>query len=264
MADRSLLYQNVTFMGPDGNTIDVPMAQIDELTRGNAANTINYGSQIGACFVMLLVVLTMTPKNRFARVTTSINIAALIVGIIRNVLLSLFWSSSFLQFYAYWSDDYEFVNHNDTRISIAATAFAIPQIVLIYAALITQAWSMMKLWRPSVKWATMGVSIALITVAMGFRIAGFVFQIRLITEIFDIFPLLWVRQAGLALETATISWFCFLFNVRLIIHMWVNRSILPTAKGLSAMEVLVITNGVLMVIPGLSFSQCLLRVESFG
>ena len=250
MADRSLLYQNVTFTGPDGNPIFVPMAQLDEVTKESAAVEINYGSKIGACLVMLLVVLTMTPKNRFARLPTSINVAALVVGIIRNVLLSLFWPSSFMRFYTYWSDDYRFVNHTDTRISIAATAFAIPQVVLIYAALIIQAWSMMKLWRPAVKWATMGVSMALVAVAMGFRIAGFVFQIRLITEIFDIVPFLWIRQTSLGLETATISWFCFLFNIRLIIHMWVNRSIVPTSKGLSAMEVLIITNGILMVIPG--------------
>lgn len=62
----------------------------------------------------------------------------------------------------------------------------------------------------------------------------------------------WVRKLYLVLITTSICWFCFLFNVRLVMHMWTNRSILRSLKGLKAMDVLVITNGTLMLVPGTS------------
>ncbi|KAK4098415.1 hypothetical protein N658DRAFT_488474 [Parathielavia hyrcaniae] len=58
-----------------------------------------------------------------------------------------------------------------------------------------------------------------------------------------------VKQGYLGCITASICWFCFLFNIRLVMHMWTNRSILPSLKGLKAMDVLVITNGMLMFVP---------------
>ncbi|KAK4119225.1 hypothetical protein N657DRAFT_693829 [Parathielavia appendiculata] len=58
-----------------------------------------------------------------------------------------------------------------------------------------------------------------------------------------------VKKTYLGCFTASIRWFCFLFNVRLVVHMWTNRSILPSLEGLEAMDVLVITNYILIFVP---------------
>lgn len=61
---------------------------------------------------------------------------------------------------------------------------------------------------------------------------------------------LYLRYVYLALELTCICWFCFIFILRLGMHMVQNRSFLPSSKGVAAMDMLVMTNGVLMLIPG--------------
>lgn len=245
------LNQTFAILAADGATeIPVPVAEVDELYTIALNTQINYGSQIGACFVMLLVVLAMTPQNRFARVPTLINTAALVIGVIRTVLLSLYFPSSWFEFYALVSGDYEFVAPRDYHISVVATVFAVPQLMLIEAALALQAWSMLRLWPDWLKWPVLFASAGVITVAVGFEAAAEAIQIKGILQGYDVKSVVWVRQVDLACTTTSISWFCFLFIVRLAMHMWTHRSILPSVKGLSAMEVLVMTNGVLMLVPG--------------
>ena len=241
--------QVITLVGSDGQTsIPVPVPYIDFLFSQGFASEINYGTQIGASIMMLLVLILMTPRNRFSRIPTLVNILGLILSIIRCVLLSLFFTSSWFEFYTVTSGDYTYVATVDYNISVVATALSVPIIILIEAALAIQAWSMIKLWPSVYKWSSVAVSAGLVMTTIAFKFVTVVMQ-----SLFIVWgtPLSrWARVVDLALSTTSISWFCFLFIVRLVIHMYTHRSILPSAKGLSAMEVLVMTNGVLMLIPG--------------
>ncbi len=255
--DFDPLNQTFPLLAGDGTTqIPVWIPDVDAVLNEATAISINYGSQIGACAVMLVVVLTMTTRSRFSRATTAINIVALIVGIIRCSLLALYFTSSYLEFYTFFSGDFSHVDPTDTRISVAATVFSVPQWILIEAALILQAWSMMQLWQPLWKWVTVVASALIAFFAIGFNCATVSLQVKAIVEFFDPTPYTWVRQTNLIFSTLTISWFCFVFMLRLALHMWEHRSILPPIHGLSAMDVLVMTNGVLMLVPGMQRDQC--------
>lgn len=244
--------QVFSLLGPDGVTeIPVSVAQVDALFLGGTSTQVNYGSQIGATFIMLLVVLTMTPRRRFTRVPTIINIASLVVNLIRCVLLSLFFTSSWIEFYALMSGDTSRVAQRDYNISVVATVFNIPVVILIQLALAVQAWSMIQLWPAMYKWGSVIISAAIVVATIGFKFASAILQSRGIVGNVDLPSVLWVRKTDLVLSMTSISWFCFLFVVRLIIHMWIHRTILPPVRGLSAMEVLVMTNGILMFVPGL-------------
>ncbi|KAK3998054.1 fungal pheromone mating factor STE2 GPCR-domain-containing protein [Cladorrhinum sp. PSN332] len=254
------LNQVFVILGPDGTTqIPLTPSLVSSFYSDAASLSILYGTQIGACFIMLVVVLAMTPSARFKRVPTIISILSLTLNMIRMILLSLFYPSAWTGFYTLFSMDYQFVPRVDYNISVTATVLSIPVTMLIMAALFIQAWSMVQLWRPVYKWPVTGLSLALVLTTIGFNFAGVVFQARsiLYTEV----PRLevWVRQTYLGSITASICWFCFLFNIRLVMHMWTNRSILPSLKGLKAMDVLVITNGILMFVPvifaGMEFAQ---------
>ena len=115
-------------------------------------------------------------------------------------------------------------------------------------ALFLQAWAMMQLWPRAWKWAAVVLSVALSVVTFAFKCATVAMQIRSILD--GWMPPLWTRETDLALTTTIICWFCALFNVRLVMHMWNSRTILPSRNGLSSMEVLVMANGILMFVPG--------------
>ena len=243
--------QTMILLGPSGQAnITLPVGQVDTLYQAMFSQAINYGSQIGACFIMLTVLLVMTPKARFKRAPTIIYISALTLGMIRALLLALFYPSSWLELYTATTGDVQFVAKVDYNVQVAANSIGIPITILVETALFLQAWSMLQLWPRIWKIPAVLLSFALVITTIGFNFAVSILQSLYVIYGFDPNPKVWVRKTYLGLVTASISWFCFLFISRLAIHMWSTHSILPSLKGLNAMDVLVITNGLLMLIPG--------------
>ncbi|KAK0744631.1 fungal pheromone mating factor STE2 GPCR-domain-containing protein [Apiosordaria backusii] len=201
----------------------------------------------------------MTPLPRFKRWPTIISILSLALNTARMLLLAIFYPSSWTSMTALFLGDYSAVSQTDVNISVTATCLSVPVTMLIMAALFVQAWSMLTLWRDIWKWLATFVSLGLGLVTIGFNFAGSVIQAQGIVRSEVPRAQVWVRKTYLGMVTASICWFCFLFNVRLVMHMWETRSILPGWKGLKAMDVLVICNGVLMFVPvifaALEFAQ---------
>ncbi|KAK0644093.1 fungal pheromone mating factor STE2 GPCR-domain-containing protein [Cercophora newfieldiana] len=240
--------QSIVLLGPTGNdNITVPLSEVDHVWSLATSASINYGSQIGACFIMLVVLLTMTPKHRFKRLPTIIHTLALILQMIRLVLLALYFPSSWFSLYVQMTGDVQFVAQVDYNISATATILGVPVTVLLELSLILQAWSMVQLWPTWAKIFSTVVSGLLSLTTIAFAILVTIVQTKFI--LYGEKLQLWTRMAFLPLLATSVTWFCFLFNSRLVTHMVSNRTILPSLKGLHAMDVLVITNGLLMIVP---------------
>ena len=243
--------QTIVLLAGDGvQEIPVPLPDLDALVFTFFRIAINFGVQIGACLMLLVVLLAMTPRSRYAKWTTYINLAALVTVLVQRLLMVLFFTSSYVEFYTLLSGDPTFLRPVDTGVSIAGCVFAILQVICIEAALIFQAWAMIQLWPTLWKWITISLSTLIALLTVGFKCASTASQIIAIRD-FQPQTRVWIQQVDLALSTITIIWFCFVFLIRLVAHMWKHRTILQGKKGLVAMDVLVVTNGVLMVIPGM-------------
>lgn len=255
MAD--LVNQTVQLsLSPPGTKAFVPLSMIDQNNRIMIVQTIGYGVEIGASIMMLAIIMVMTPKTKFWRFSTYLNIASLCNNIIRLVLLVIYFESTWVGFYTLYSGDYSFVTKTDLNNSIASTVMGIPQNIMIMSALILQAWTMVRFWAQAYKWCIVLVSVVLVVLEIGFMGASQAYQIvTMYLSLEDAYELIintaWVRYSYLGLEVSCICWFCFLFIAKLATHLWKNRSFLPTTKGLGAMDALVMTNGVLMLIPGM-------------
>jgi pheromone alpha factor receptor len=254
MADP--LNQNITLTLPDGSQMLIPLAVVDASTNYAVSQTISFSAEFGASLVMLIVIVAMTPKSKLWRLASYINVAALINNMARTILLALYFDSSWTHFYTLYSGDISNVSQADFRNSVAGVAVSIPQNLLMMAALMLQAWAMVKLWDRSWKWGILVLSGLLSLTEVGFMLVAHSHQIRSFYPGFDSYDylhrVLYLRYVWLALELACICWFCFIFILRLVMHMVQNRSLLPTTKGVAAMDMLVMTNGVLMLIPGRS------------
>lgn len=251
----NLVDQTITITLPNGSKAPIPLSVIDTNNAFFTCRSIGYGAEIGGSIVMLVVILTMTPKTKFWRFITFLNMAALCNNIIRVILLSVYFQSSWVTIYTLYSGDLTYVTRTAIANTVTATVLAIPQNIMIMVALIMQAWTMVKLWPAALKWSIFGISVVLVTLEVGFMVATEAYQIT-----YDLpwespaimLSHIWVRYGFLALEVICICWFCFLFAFKLGNHLWKNRSFLPQNKGLTAMDALVMTNGVLMLIPGTS------------
>ncbi|KAH8177797.1 fungal pheromone mating factor STE2 GPCR domain-containing protein [Sarocladium implicatum] len=253
--------QNVTFLYRDGKTqINASVVDIDTRFIECISVSINYGAQIGACIVMFFVVLAMTPTSKLRRPSSVLHLLGLTVCAIRTGLLASFFTSKFLDFYAFFGNDYLDIPFRDFQASVAANVFSMLLAVVVEAALMNQAWTMVVLWPRVAKYAITAISIIITLLTISWRIAFCVVQSRAVWHLEPVH----VTHAALIrttiiLNSFSICWFCALFNVKLIMHLIRHRGILATKGSLTPMEVLVMTNGVLMVIPviftGLEFGH---------
>lgn len=241
-------FQVFNITGPGSTPISVPMGHADERNRIAASVCISYGSQIGASITMLLVVLAMNPAAKLLRAYTALQAAALALNIVRMVLPSLFWSSQWMTLYAQYTGDFHFVPRGDYAVSVASSVFSLLVNMVFETCLIMQAWTMVNLWPDLWKWTAAAASALVSLVTVGFRFAFCVLQSQ---AVFRTTPAtVWVSHAAVTTAAVSIFWYCALFNVQLITHLVKNRTFLPSTSGLTPMEALAVSNGILMVVPG--------------
>ncbi|POS71570.1 pheromone receptor [Diaporthe helianthi] len=253
LAMQDPLHQNITLTLADGTGMLISLAEIDWNQTYIVGKTIDYAVEFGASLMMLIVLLALAPKSKLLRLASFINLAALINNLVRTILLAIYFESSWTQFYVLYGGDVRFVSQTDFRNSVCSSAFVIPQNLLMMAALMLQAWAMVKMWSRPYKWGILVFSGLLSLAEVAFMLASLSDQIRALYPDYDpseyLNRRLFLRYVYLGLELASICWFCFIFNLRLVMHMVQNRSFLPSTKGVAAMDMLVMTNGVLMLIP---------------
>ncbi|EFY91582.1 pheromone receptor [Metarhizium acridum CQMa 102] len=243
------LLQPVTFLSASQRPISIPIPSIDAFNDETISVTINYAFQLGSCATLLVMVLIMTPPSKLRRLSSVLHLAGLAACIVRMALLLAFFVSPLNHFYQFWAGDYASVPRRFLANSVAGNVLSLLLFVILQAALMHQAWTMVSLWPAAVKLCLGALSAVISLMAAGWRLAFTVVQSKSDLELVPALDLAWVVQAALILNALSICWYCALFNLKLVLHLAVNRGILRSSQTLSPMEVLVITNGVLMIIP---------------
>lgn len=245
--------QLVSFYGPDGRTVlGVPMAAVDDFNRENASRCVNYGAQLGAALIMVLAVLVLTPAAKLRRPSALLHLTGLVVCLIRTGFLLSSPLSPVAYFYVFWAGDYSTVPQTHLYGVVVGHVVSFLLVVIVEMALMNQAWTMVSLWPDAARYS-LGAASAVITLAtVGFRFALTVMNCKAAVDLTFPMDFFWLMEASLITNAASIFWFCALFNSKLLLHLVSNRGLLPSARTMSSMEVLVMTNGVLMVVPGMA------------
>jgi pheromone alpha factor receptor len=243
--------QNITFYAADGETpIQLPIPQIDAFIKYLISVTVNYGTQLGAALAMLFVILIMTPSAKLRRPSGLLQVLVLVLCVIRMALLSSYFFSDFVEFYAFNTGDYSRVPAGHYGLSVAGNTFSLLLIIAVEACLMHQAWAMVALWPDLVRYLLASLSICVALLTIGWRLTALVHQNIAILSASSNHNNVWISKAAVITNALSICWFCALFNAKLVSHLVQNRGILPVGKSITPMEVLVMTNGVLMIIPG--------------
>jgi pheromone alpha factor receptor len=244
--------QTINLTMADGVTIvPVPVSLIDQYywIEGFQQDA-NFGAQMGACIMMILVVITMTPRNRFVKASTKINLALLIASLAHASFEQSYFTGHFFEFYILFSGDISTVAPVTYATQVCSIVARMIQLPLTQAALALQAWTMIRLWPVVGKWLIFFVSFCVVFLSIGVRFAFNVVDSMQVIEANYTFPE-WMERADFIMDTLSIIWFCALFLFKLISHMASNRSSLPATHGLQPYDVLVMTNGVLLLIPSM-------------
>ena len=239
----------------DGVTpVPISTTLIDEIETYWLSSDINYATQVGACIMMLVVMLVMTPLAKLGKLASVLHILNLTTSIVRYILIAIQPISDLGRFYTQYTTDISVVSTAAISSAVAGITLGIVQITLIEAALMLQAWSLVQLFSNRIRWAVTALSALVALSSIVFKAVSTVYiDIAVVNNFYDdkwFQPYKW----NTVLNAASFFYFTALFNSRLICHMWTHRSFLPSSRGLTAMEVLVMTNGILMILPCKSFT----------
>ncbi|OAA65021.1 mating-type alpha-pheromone receptor PreB [Cordyceps fumosorosea ARSEF 2679] len=241
---------NVTFFLADHKTTaSVPMHTLNAYYDESISIVMNYGAQLGACLIMLLVVLALTPTAKLFRPASVLHLLGLLISVIRCGLLFSYYVAPFSHFYQIWAGDFSAVPRRYWDASLAANTLALPLVVVMQAALVNQAWTMVAFWPQRYKYAACALSGVIVLLTVGFRLAYTIVQNHAIITADPAVWFFWGVQWTVAMGAVSIFWFCAVFNVKLVSHLIKNRGILPSTTLINPMEILIMTNGTLMVIP---------------
>lgn len=239
-------------LAADGETqVPVPLDALTAMRFYDIRNGINFGSQAGACIMLLIVAVCLLPRLSLVRFSQWLQLCTLVLNSARNILFACYFTSAWNESFTILAGDYSQISQANIVNNCTTEALSLIILILVQIMLYLQAWAMVNLLSRRLKWSLAVLSglISLTTIILRFMAA--VLNIQAFMGLERKFGLVDAAFLGSGiLQAVSVFWYCVLFNSKLVAHLIRHRGVLPSRNGLTAMEVLVITNGLLMVGPG--------------
>ncbi|RHZ48881.1 alpha-factor pheromone receptor STE2 [Aspergillus thermomutatus] len=242
--------QNITLIGSDGTTIISSMGQADDFLHYMLRLSINYGTQLGACIVLLLVLLLLTrPEKRVSSVFV-LNVAALLANIIRLACQLSYFSSGFARMYALLAGDFSRVSRGAYAGQVMASVFFTLVLIFVEVSLVLQVQVVCSNLRRQYRILLLGASILAALVPIGVRLAYSVLNCMEIMHAGTMDHLDWLESATNIVSTVSICFFCAVFVVKLGLAIKMRKRL--GVKQFGPMKVIFIMGCQTMTIPEIS------------
>jgi pheromone alpha factor receptor len=261
MAPEDPFSQSFTLLQADGTPFSVNLADLHAFELYNIRICINYGCQIGASLLLLLVLLLVTNPDKRRAPIFIINILSLAFNFIRLLLLSLYFTGGFTEPYAFFAGDWSRVSPSDYANSVAAVVFTLLVLLCVEASLMMQVAVVCATMKSLYRRGLLAACAMVASVAIGFRAALVVQNIKSIvrTEASETWK--WMVLATNVTTTISICIFCALFAVKLGIAMRERRKLHLRQYG--PMRILFIMGCQTMLVPGKSASSRMTPAGAF-
>lgn len=250
--------QDITIFYPDGSPLIISLVEIDTVNLQSIKYAVAFASQIGACVILLFLLLALTKSEKRKAPIFIFNFLALALVIIRSVLQILYFTGgwySFFAFYAYYFDD---VPRRDYAISIAAPVMALLLHVCIMTSLVLQV-RVVYSSNPRVRqiMTLTSVLIALTSVGFFFGVTVQNAQAIMKVEAYDS----WVYTTSRALLATAICFFSSVFVVKL--GMAIRQRRILGLERWGPLQVIFVMGCQTLFVPGMilhvtSYKPCLL------
>jgi pheromone alpha factor receptor len=253
--------QNVTFYLNDGVTpCTVAIPDIDQWLWYSVNSSINYGAQLGACAVMFIVTACLTRNSQRYKPVHILNLLSLILGLLRALLLNLFFTSPWREFYSFFSLDSSHITRSVVANSIAGTVMPLLMSITVNMSLVLQAHTVCKVMQRKYYYAVWVFACIFLLLAIGFRFAECITNSLTIMSAGTYFSQDWIATGALITETASIWFFSLIFTWKLFFTIRMRRKMGWSYPN--PMEILLIMGGCTMIIPCKNFRPSMKEVSS--
>ncbi|KAG4440680.1 hypothetical protein IFR05_003826 [Cadophora sp. M221] len=218
--------QSVTFLMADGVTpVVLPIPDIDYWFYYNTAICINYGAQLGACFLMLIVTAVLTKESKRRTPVYILNLLSLALGFLRALLLALYSVSPWAEFYAYFSYDFFDVPRSAYANSIAGVVIPLLMTITVNMSLFLQAYTVCKAMQKKYVVMISFISGLVFLLAIGFRFTQVVTNCLAIMGASQYFHHAWITVGTLATETISIWYYSIIFTGKLLWTVYARKNL---------------------------------------
>lgn len=244
-------------MFSDGTLFNVTIPDLDQFMLYNVQICINYAAQLGASLILLIMLAIVTKPDKRRTPIFALNSLSLALNFIRMLLQCLYFTGPFSEVYAVFAGDFSQVHGSAFASSVAATIFTFLLLVCVEASLLFQThvvcMTLSKLYRR----VFLVISASIVSVAIGFRLAVCIVNIKSILELTYLDSLQWLTSATNIATTLSICWFCAIFVTKLGMTIHSRRKM--GIRSFGPMQIIFITGCQTLFIPGNISRSCLLR-----
>ncbi|KAL8799026.1 MAG: hypothetical protein Q9182_006205 [Xanthomendoza sp. 2 TL-2023] len=207
--------QSFTLRLRDGTPFEVSMVDLDEYVLYGLQISINYAAQLGASLLFLIILLLLTKPDKRSSPIFIINIVALTLNFLRNLLQCLYYTGPFSQAYAYFAADFSRVSASDFADQVAITVLNWILLVCVETSLLLQVRVVCVTAQRAYRQFIFGVSGLVAGLAIGFRLASCIMNSKYIISLEPTEPLRQLVSATNITTSISICWFCLVFVIKL-------------------------------------------------
>ncbi|MCJ1306190.1 hypothetical protein MMC08_009008 [Hypocenomyce scalaris] len=241
--------QSFTLHMADGTPFNVSIPDLDSFMLYNIQISINYSAQLGASFLLLVVLLLLTKNEKRRSPIFVINSLSLFLNTARNILQCLYFTGPFSETYAYFAQDYSRVPRSAYATSVAGTVLIFLLLVCVELSLILQTRVVCTTIRQLYRRGIFALSFLIALVAVAFRLALCVENSEYIVSLTYLVPLTWLGSAANITTSISVFWFCAVFVTKLGLAIRQRRKL--GLRRFGPMQIIFIMGCQTLVIPAI-------------
>ena len=203
--------QTFTLLDDTGAPFNVSLADLDQWRLFGSQECIAMGVQVGACAILLVVLLLLTKPDKRKSAIFILNSLALVFGIIRSVMECVYWTGPFASTYAFLGNDFSRVPPGVYAQQVVGTVAILLMQVCVEISLCIQTHVVCINLRHTYRRAILAMSILIALAALAVRFALMVENDIYIIKALREEALDKLDNAANITITLCISWFCAIF-----------------------------------------------------
>ncbi|KAK4698145.1 pheromone alpha factor receptor, partial [Lecanoromycetidae sp. Uapishka_2] len=207
--------QSFTLLDENGNPFNVTIPDVDSFVQYNAQTLINFSCQLGACMVLVFVLLLLTKENKRTSPIFIVNTLALVLNTIGNATGIAYFVGPFNEAYAYFADDYSQAHTGDYATSVVSTFMWFLVMVCVEISLCLQTRAVCVTLRKAYRDSIFAISLMIATASVAVRLAYSIENAKAIVALQTGNALNSLQDATTITTTITICWFCAVFVTKL-------------------------------------------------
>lgn len=240
--------QSFTLLDLHNSPHEFGIPELEELATYLVRSSIVSAAQLGGCLVLLIALILLAKPEKRCSPIFILNALSLSINFILTLLDCLYFTGSFTEIAAILLHDYSRVPSSEYAKSITMTILVLLLLLCAEASLILQVRVVCVTLRRILRQAHFVVSVLVVLMAAGFRLALCIENSRYILATAYPTDLIWLQSATNITTTISVCWFCAVFVGKLAFALSERRKL--GIRKFGPMQVIFIMGIQTFIVPG--------------